>query len=297
MVRSSVGLVAVCCALLTGAIAISCSNGSAAEDPRPPGLEDDSSTTGGQPDQGQGGRTTLGRGGDTGTERGGLGGAAGGDTADATAKGGDGGDDTATAGAANGGGGASQATGGRSENQAGASSALCRKGEPAPSQRCRTQADCSPGALCTQSFLGPGCGAMLPPMNLCGSDTDCSADSICLTLPVPPCTFGAPTACGPPCTASSCGAGERCGASGRCEPVTCDEGFECGVNELCDPGGPGSSFRGCRPQSCATDGYRCGDDRVCDPERWAATSTVALRSCAAPGTGRARMASSAGLPR
>jgi hypothetical protein len=268
MVRSIVGPVALSWVLLTGAVAgISCAGEGAAEDPRAPVLEDDSSATGGQSDQARGGRTTLGRAGETGAESGGLGGTTGSGGGDTPGDEDGGAEDRITAGAANGGGGASQVTGGRSGNQAGASAAICRKGEPAPSLRCRTQDDCRPGALCTQSFLGPGCGAMLQPLLLCLSDVDCSGDSICLTQPPPPCTFGAPTACGPRCTATSCAADERCGASGRCEPLTCEEGFECGVGQLCDPGDPGSSFRGCRPQSCENDGFQCADDRVCDPQR------------------------------
>lgn len=151
--------------------------------------------------------------------------------------------------------------------QGGNSAALCKKHEPLPEQRCRTQADCRPGGVCSQTRLAPGCGANMPALRLCESDTDCSMGSICLPQPAQPCTSGTPTACAAACTASSCATDQRCGSNGRCEPLPCNEGFDCGAGRECDPGATGSDVRGCRAKRCESEGHACADDRECDPER------------------------------
>ncbi len=60
---------------------------------------------------------------------------------------------------------------------------------------------CLPGEKCSQ---GGGC----VPVSGCGADTDCAGSELCQV-----------GACGKPCTANSCGAGQRCEADGHCKLV------------------------------------------------------------------------------
>jgi hypothetical protein len=143
----------------------------------------------------------------------------------------------------------------------------CKKNGALPERRCRNGDDCALGSICAPAPLGPSCGANMMAMRLCYADTDCADGSVCLQQPVPACTIGIPTACGPACTASSCKEDERCATTGHCEPRPCDDGFDCGVSRVCDPGAASVDQHGCRAASCSSDDFECAEDRVCNEAR------------------------------
>ena len=157
-------------------------------------------------------------------------------------------------------------TAGGKGGSGGTPDASCKKSSALPALRCRNSKDCALGSFCSPAPVSGGCGANFMAMHLCASDDECAPGSVCLTQPTPACTTGTPTACGAACTATSCGAGQRCASSGHCEPTPCDDGFDCTPGTTCDPGATGADTHGCRIASCASDGFVCPDDRECDEQ-------------------------------
>lgn len=131
---------------------------------------------------------------------------------------------------------------------------------------CRSQADCSSGAMCLDGPpTGAGaCGACFPTVEQCSSDTDCDAERICETMEREPCQcMGGDRLCVAKCDASSCDDGQVCGADGRCAPQSCTEGFVCPAGTLCDPAR--SAGHGCAAARCDLGETACSADEVCDP--------------------------------
>jgi hypothetical protein len=144
---------------------------------------------------------------------------------------------------------------------------------PTGRQLCRTVQDCGPSAFnrCSFEYVPPvGCGACNRPTVQCTTDTDCrgdggAADRICVAMDLPCTCGGQNTMCAPGCTATSCGKGSRCNATGRCELIPCTEGYDCGPTALCAPGRPGAFPNGCAIKSCRTDGFACAAGMECWP--------------------------------
>jgi hypothetical protein len=143
---------------------------------------------------------------------------------------------------------------------------------PTGSKFCRTVDDCDGTPVytrCAFEHIPPaGCGACNQPTNLCSTDADCrgdggAADRICVAVDLPCSCRGPSTMCAPGCTATSCGKGYRCNATGRCELIPCTEGWDCGPTAVCAPGRPGAFPNGCAIRSCRTDGFACAAGLEC----------------------------------
>jgi hypothetical protein len=124
---------------------------------------------------------------------------------------------------------------------------------------CRSNTDCGAATCVLDVPLNCG-GADRPPELECERDADC-AGRVCEFFPGR-CPGDASSRCVPPCSASSCPDGERCGAGGHCEPILCSEGFICSDTTICDPGRALSDEHGCRPLTCS-EGFVCAINETC----------------------------------
>ncbi|MBI5501988.1 MAG: hypothetical protein HY907_17220 [Deltaproteobacteria bacterium] len=126
---------------------------------------------------------------------------------------------------------------------------------------CRADTECGSGLFCAGPDDPPVCG--IPPREECAVDADCApGGEVCHAIGDGCSPDGLGSECGPPCTATSCAPGLRCGSGGACEPVPCDEGFACPSHLRCDPvaahaGGAMSA----RTQGCAV--IPCTGDTAC----------------------------------
>lgn len=99
----------------------------------------------------------------------------------------------------------------------------------------------------------------------CESATDCEPGQVCAEY-VGSCCFAGELSshCIPPCTDTSCAAGERCdSASGLCLVIACDDGFTCAEHTTCTPGAAAADAHGCIRDECAGDG-ECGGGACVD---------------------------------
>jgi len=121
---------------------------------------------------------------------------------------------------------------------------------------CRNSTDCASGLACVGPDDGVSCG--IAPTQGCETDLSCSGGLVCNAV-VDQCSVsGIGSACGAPCTATSCGSGLRCNAKGSCEPIPCNEGFACTVIQTCNPSLAQAqivyeSSQGCEPIPCDGD--------------------------------------------
>jgi hypothetical protein len=142
---------------------------------------------------------------------------------------------------------------------------------PSSTPLCRSLNDCPPEYdSCWPEPLvrssGPTCATSCtdPPLpHACEVDADCGAGKVCARQTVNCC----PTeSCvdAPSCTATSCSAGYRCGATGKCEGIPCTDGYTCPANSLCAPTRALADLHGCAPTLC-TEGYTCPTNQTCLP--------------------------------
>jgi hypothetical protein len=79
---------------------------------------------------------------------------------------------------------------------------------------------------------------------------------------VTPCCTRVSTSCALACTATSCGATQRCNAAGHCELFPCADGFTCPAGKVCSASATGADANGCAPQACNA-GYACATGFQC----------------------------------
>jgi hypothetical protein len=116
------------------------------------------------------------------------------------------------------------------------------------------------GYACVGPEDGPACG--IAPIHQCDTDQDCPTDQHCHAIYDGCSPDGIGAMCGPACTATTCGAGFRCNASGACEPTPCDQGNTCPEIQQCTPSAAITSG----PVWSHTDGcvdVMCNDDAGC----------------------------------
>ena len=135
---------------------------------------------------------------------------------------------------------------------------------------CRLQSDCPSGLDCrSDTSTGPSCSPIpcsmqpLPLPHDCSGDSACGVGKVCLSSPaqVPCCSGLVTTSCAPACTSTSCSADQRCGTTGRCEPIPCTEGYTCPSNAVCQAGAAGADSHGCKATSC--NGISCPVNERC----------------------------------
>ena len=169
-------------------------------------------------------------------------------------------------GGAGSGGAAGRGAGGANGGASGAG-VVCPGVQPLSGPQCRTSSDCpatvymctsdpiSVSSVCATNCVTP------PPQHGCTDDTSCPTGQVCLSSRVPCCNMPS-TACVPACTATSCGATQRCNAAGHCEAFPCADGFTCPAATVCSSSATGADANGCAPQPC-TAGYACAADFHC----------------------------------
>jgi hypothetical protein len=129
---------------------------------------------------------------------------------------------------------------------------------------CHLQSDCQHGLGCVGPDEGPVCG--IGPQHGCDSDTDCApSGEVCNAVPDGCSASGVGSMCGPRCTATSCGTGFTCSATGACEPTPCGRGT-CAPYQRCDlpvtTGPVWSHTDGCADIQCMTT-QDCPDALFC----------------------------------
>src|SRR4029079_19150678 len=88
---------------------------------------------------------------------------------------------------------------------------------------------------------------------LCRAEENCQAGQACAAVgPTRPCATGPDVICFTPCTATSCGAGKRCGANRLCETAPFNQGSTCPAGTHCALGAANADALGCAPDDCAT---------------------------------------------
>ncbi len=132
---------------------------------------------------------------------------------------------------------------------------------------CHAQGDCATGYGCVGPDEGPVCG--IAPHRECDNDQSCTSGEHCHAIYDSCSPGGVGSMCGPACTATSCGAGFQCNASGACEPIPCDQGSTCPSFQKCDPtvahdmSGPvWSHTDGCVNVACGNDSG-CHEGEAC----------------------------------
>lgn len=177
---------------------------------------------------------------------------------------------------------------------------------------CRTDAECSPGSVCSPDRVfsyvgGPPDPCRLEPPSTCDAatcDGQCQPTGMCSMVCVPNCTE---TNCSgtahcvdnqcvaKPCDAEgaqACSPGYACtpgaaGADAACTAIPCDQEGAQGCSEgfRCAPGETGGDYQGCVYLNCEEDGgMACPASLRCDPASTAADYRGCVQlSCAEPG--------------
>lgn len=122
--------------------------------------------------------------------------------------------------------------------------------------RCRSEADCASGELCTTEDDAL-CGACMTG-EPCASDADCTGGNVCGGVPPScPCSPGDPV-CTPPCaTSDDCDPGDTCD-SGHCVATSCQSDLDCAEHFACD-----ASSHTCARALCESDADCAAEVATC----------------------------------
>ena len=121
---------------------------------------------------------------------------------------------------------------------------------------CRSRRECGSGEDCATPSDVPVCGIGCAAERGCATAADCGAGMACTEYVGACCApwQDLSSRCTPACTVTSCGEGERCGASGACEPIPCSDGYSCPRQWRCVAAGSGVERHGCQRIACTSDG-------------------------------------------